>query len=163
MTKPIRNFREQHNAKMARIKKKAKATFAALQNPPPKPASPFREGSHISLGYEREYVSTCCGAPTKQRKNKVICQTCFYPTATKLLITRANLVPAYGRRPITAAQVLDWFYRGWDYKISPQGSYTSIRDCAPNAILQIRYGKRLHKVLCHQVNPEQFAALQNQA
>lgn len=71
-------------------------------------------------------------------------------------IIAAHLCPAYNRRPVTATALLYLFYRGMDFQFGTQnvGPYTSIRDCAPGATIQFRYGKQLHKILLHTVTTQ---------
>jgi len=124
---------------MKRKTNKSNPKIAALQNP------------SIPTGYEQMLVSKCCGAKVKSRVRSgvtvAICRGCHYTTTAELKLVSANLISAYGRRPVTAAEVEDFFYRGLDYQLSPSGRYMSIRDCAQFAALQIRYGKALQKVM----------------
>lgn len=147
--------------------KKKKPKIAALQKPhqPAPPAQPVKaeppkDELSIELGYELKNVSECCGAPTYERLRinctAIICRKCKYDTKVVRKITRANLIPAYGnlrtRRPHLPEGVLDLLYRGLDFQIIPSNRLTSIREMAPGAILQIRYGKRLHKIMAHTIN-----------
>lgn len=134
--------------------KKKKSKIAALQKSVLDPHK-LEDEIAIELGYILKSVSECCGASVRERPRKsgtlivILCKGCHYETRIVRKITRANLIPAYGRRPVTTTEVLDWFYRGMDYQLSPCNRYTSVRDMAQGAILQIRFGKRLQKVMSH--------------
>lgn len=135
------------------------AGLAALQIQPPQP--PPRQS--IPIGIRQAGVSTCCGAPTKLRirqgKTIAVCQACCYPTITVVKITDASLVPAYGRRPVTSDGVLDLFYRGMDFSADGGAPYMSIRDCAPNANIQLRYGKQLQKSIHFSITKDKIKPL----
>jgi hypothetical protein len=60
-------------------------------------------------------------------------------------ITSANLVPAYGRNYQNSADALHAFQTGRDFKIAGDTRYTSIRDFAEGAMVEIRYGKNYDK------------------
>lgn len=76
-------------------------------------------------------------------------------SAIKKMISKlatGHLTPAYGRCFITSQQCLDWFNRGMDFENNDPtvpGRYCSIRDFAPGAQIQFRYGKRLQKTFLH--------------
>lgn len=137
---------------MPKPKSKPSVCSPAKTPVPPTPPSTSIKNPFV----DQALVSACCGQPVKKctRLNRLvtICKGCHYGTAAALKITRANLIPAYGRRPHTEAAVLDLLYRGMDYQLSPSTQYCSIRNMAEGALLQIRYGKRLHKVMCHKVD-----------